>query len=163
MTVDALRCGMIGVIEWLIASGRDIGDVTTTPRENYNCESSPLSIAKFHEGREVANLLERFLNNPEQTRHDIRVNLKMVNELAASVFALTIFVCENLLQIKSICATNPYYSATVRFFTLVKRLPMELQMILCNFAVGSTKGCILTKDSEPAFKALAKTLVLLCD
>ena len=38
---------------------------------------------------------------------------------------------------------------------------MELQMILCHRAVGSTKQNILHKDSEAAFKELARILLLL--
>jgi len=37
---------------------------------------------------------------------------------------------------------------------------MELQMILCRHAVGSTKENILLKDSEAAFKSLARILLL---
>jgi len=37
---------------------------------------------------------------------------------------------------------------------------MELQMILCSRAVGSMKQNILRKDSEAAFKGLAKFLIL---
>ena len=36
---------------------------------------------------------------------------------------------------------------------------MELQMMLCHRAVGSTKQNILHKDSEAAFKSLAGVLV----
>jgi len=37
---------------------------------------------------------------------------------------------------------------------------MELQMILCHRVVGSMKQNILRKDSEAAFKALARILLL---
>ena len=50
-------------------------------------------------------------------------------------------------------------AAAPRFFTIAKRLPMELQMILCRRAVGSMKQSILRKDSEAAFKSLARILL----
>jgi len=50
-------------------------------------------------------------------------------------------------------------AAAIRFFDIIKRLPMELQMMLCHRAVGSTKQNILHKDSEAAFKSLAGVLV----
>jgi len=37
---------------------------------------------------------------------------------------------------------------------------MELQMILCHRVVGSMKQNILSKDSEAAFKSLARILLL---
>ena len=43
---------------------------------------------------------------------------------------------------------------------IAAKLPMELQMILCHRAVGSMKQNILRKDSEAAFKSLARILLL---
>ena len=83
--------------------------------------------------------------------------------LAAEVFALTVFLCDDLLQLKPAfhLAATPYHAASaIRFFTIAKRLPMELQMILCHGAVGSMKQNILRKDSEAAFKDLARILLL---
>jgi len=84
--------------------------------------------------------------------------------LAAEVFALTVFLCDDLLQFKPALVTTTPAATTppaLRFFTIAKRLPMELQMILCHRAMGSTKESILRKDSETAFKALARILNLL--
>jgi len=116
-------------------------------------------------------LLERFLANPVQTRHELRVMLGMLDELAAEVFALTVFLCDDLLQLRpaALAATpNPAAvssaaAAAIRFFTLAKRLPMELQMILCHRAVDSAKESVLRKDSEAAFHSLAKNLLLHLD
>jgi len=108
-------------------------------------------------------LLERFLANPVQTRHELRVMLGMLDELAAEVFALTVFLCDDLLQLRpaALAATpNPATTATTRFFTIASKLPMELQLILCRRAVGSMEQNILRKDSEAAFKSLARSLLL---
>ena len=71
-------------------------------------------------------------------------------------FALTVFLCDNLLQLKTARATatrsHPAAEPVMRFFAIAKRLPMELQMILCHRAVGSVKDNILSKDSEVAFE-----------
>jgi len=42
-----------------------------------------------------------------------------------------------------------------RFFMLVSRLPMELQMVVCNLAHDSPRLSVLTQESERAFKSLA--------
>ena len=46
-------------------------------------------------------VLERFMANPTQTRHELRVKLGVLDELAAEVFALdSFFLCDDLLQFK---------------------------------------------------------------
>ena len=99
-------------------------------------------------------LLERFIANPAQIRHEVRAKLGMLDGLAAEVFALTAFLCDELLQLKPAS-----HLAATRFFIMASKLPMELQMILCHRAVGSKKQNILSKDSEAAFKSLARILL----
>jgi len=41
---------------------------------------------------------------------------------------------------------------------MAQKLPMELQMMLCNRAFGAANDTVLTKQSEPAFKRLGKLL-----
>ena len=122
-------------------------------------EYTALEIAREGNQTEAAAVLERFMSNPGQTRHELRVKLGVLDELAAEVFALTVFHCDDLLQLK--LASSPAATAAVaaRFFTIAKELPMELQMVLCHRGVGSTKQNILQKDSEAAFKSLARILL----
>ena len=42
-----------------------------------------------------------------------------------------------------------------RFFAIAVKLPMDLQMVLCNRIFGSGKDIVLTKSSEPGFRKLA--------
>ena len=46
---------------------------------------------------------------------------------------------------------------TKRFFRIMSRLPLDLQMVLCNRAFGSSKDIILSRDSEPGFQLLTRT------
>jgi hypothetical protein len=141
-------CGEhLEVIELMIASGKDLGDINPKRR-------SPMRNAIDRRNTEIVSLLRRFIANPTLTCHQVRVKLRLLDKLAAEVFALTVFVCDDLLRLKpSVCLAS-------RFFTIAIKLPMELQMILCCRAVGSTKQNILCKDSEPAFLNLVKTLHL---
>ena len=75
------------------------------------------------------------------------------NEAAAEMFALMVFVSDGLLQIIPTTA-----SPAARFFNISRRLPLELQMIVCHRVVGSDKEIISGKDSEMAFKSLAKRI-----
>jgi len=139
----------------------EIWETSRTRKGHWDGEDyTALEIAREEKETEAVSELERFLANPAQTRHELRVKLGVLDELAAEVFALTVFLCDDLLQLKpsSHHAATPY--PATRFFTIAKELPMELQMVLCHRGVGSTKQNILQKDSEAAFKSLARTLLL---
>jgi len=84
------------------------------------------------------------------------VKLGVLDEAAAEMFALTIFLCDGLLKLEFL---NPDATEAFRFFTVARKLPIELQMILCCRAVGSMKESILSKDSETAFKDLSRILL----
>ena len=111
-------------------------------------------------------LLERFLVNPSQTRHEVRLRLGVLDALAAEVFALTVFLCEDILQLKlpargrrARSTSVAAIAAATRFFNIASKLPMELQMILCHRTAGSMNQSILHNNSEVAFKSLAEVLL----
>jgi len=47
----------------------------------------------------IAILLERFKENPAETRHAMRVELGYLDDLAAEMFALVVFVSDGLLRV----------------------------------------------------------------
>ena len=116
-------------------------------------KTDAVGVAKKYGKTEVASLLERIKDNLVETRHQMRVELGLLDELAAEMFALVVFVSDGLLQIND---TTP--SPAARFFSIARRLPLELQMMLCFRQVGSAKEIIPGKDSEVAFKELARKL-----
>jgi len=140
---QAANDGSSEAIEWLIASGKNLGDLGLDFEIMGRWSS------------QVKALLKRFVANPAQTRHEIQVKHGVISALAAEVFALMVFLCDNLLQLKS--TSRP---AAARFFRVAKRLPMELQMMLCHRVFGSMKQNIRSNDSEAAFKSLAQILIL---
>jgi len=116
--------GYFDIIMWLIASGREMdlgtsGDLDTT---------DAIGGAKANDKTEVVTLLERFKQNPEETRHAVRLELGWYDEAAAAIFALVVFVSDGLLQVKDTTTPSP----AVRFFMIARRLPLELQMMLCR-------------------------------
>jgi len=137
-------------IQWWIASGREMnlgepGDVDNT---------DAIGAAKEEGQTEMVTLLERFQSDAAKTRHAVRVELGLLNELAAEMFALVVFVSDGLLQIKETTTPSP----AARFIKIARRLPLELQMVLCFLQVGSPKEIIPGTDSEVAFKELARRL-----
>jgi len=111
-------------------------------------------VAKKRGKTEVVTLLEKFKENPEETRHAMRVEFGLLDELAAEMFALVVFVSDGLLQVND---TTP--SPAARYFSIASQLPLELQMVMCFRQVGSGKEIIPGKDSEAAFKSLAERLI----
>ena len=108
------------IIERLIASGRDLGDITNKKGKFAGKYYTALEIARKRRKTEAVSLLERFIDNPAQTRHDVRVTLRVLNELAAEVFALTVFLCDDLLQFKpTLPATITSSTAATRFFAII--------------------------------------------
>ena len=102
----------------------------------------------------MATLLGRFQENPEETRHQVRLEIGWCDEAAAEMFAIVVFVSDELLQINE---TTP--SPAARFFNIAAQLPLELQMVLCCRVVRSDKEILNGKDREAAFKELPKKLV----
>jgi len=100
---------------------------------------------------EIAALLERFRDDPSGTRSEVRRELGCQDKLAAEVFAIVVFVSDELLQLIE-RSTLP----AARFVNIVIRLPLELQMVVCYRVVGSAKDIVPEMESEAAFKNLAK-------
>jgi len=161
------REGNHEVIEYLLASGKELEDFERLRGMHVDDgkDYTALEIAREKNNTGTASLLERFAINPALTRHELRVKLGMVAELAAEVFALTVFLCDGLLQLKppplaaASTPTDAVVGDVLRFFTIAAKLPLELQMILCYRTVGSKKQSILHRESEVAFKSLAKILL----
>jgi len=142
--------GHLYVIKWWIASGREMdlgkpGDGRT----------DAIGAAKEWRTTGVVTLLERFKQNPEETRHAVRLELGWYDEAAAEMFAIVVFVSDGLLQIKETTIPSP----AGKFFSIAAQLPLELQMVLCYRVVRSPKEIIPGKESEAAFKALAERLL----
>ena len=119
--------GHLDIIKWWIASGRGI-DLGKAGDD----QTDAIGGAKNNGKTEVVPLLERFKENPMETRYSMRVELGLLDELAAKMFALVVFVSDGLLQSNS---TTP--SPAARFFSIAAQLPLELQMVLCFRQVGS--------------------------
>jgi len=132
------------VIERFIASGRDLGDVRnkTGKRWDGGKDYTALEIARVMNKTKVVSVLERFIANPVRARSKLQVELGALEVSAAELYAVTVFLCDDILQLKP--ASHPATAAT-RFFAIAAELPMELQMILCRRAVGSMKQNILQK------------------
>ena len=142
--------GYIELIKFLIASGREIDLGQAGNRKN-----DAIGVAEKSGRTEVISLLKKFRCNPGETRREVRRELGWLGEEEAKIFALVIFLCDGLLEIK-----GKNTSEAARFFRVIERLPMELQIVLCCRVVGSMRMNISGEQREDAFKNLAKELEL---
>ena len=82
------------MIEWFIASGRDLGDVKNkTGTDLDGKDFTALEIARKEKKSEVVSLLERFIANPAQTRQEIRQKLNFTG--LYSVYFIFIFILDD--------------------------------------------------------------------
>jgi len=94
--------------------------------------------------KDFYNLLIRYSANPTAIR--LRIQLEICPELPSTdLFALVVFHSDDFLKRKE---------ENERFFKIAKKLPMELQMILCCGVYGSRKTNIPSKDFEVSAKKL---------
>ena len=146
--------GYVRVIKWMIASGREITNLDRKGKIWIDDEEyTAIEIARHRGHTEVVSLLERFIENQSNTRHRVRAELGLVDKDAAELFVRTVFLCDNFFRLMS-----DDHSDGNRFFRIISRLPMELQMALCHRVYGSPKNNIPSKNSEPAFRDLARVL-----
>jgi len=97
----------------------------------------------------------------------LEVKKRQTVEMLAMSFAD--FLCDKLLEVKrpvevpalsfvdeEMFSEYNRNDGAVRFFCIARKLPLELQMLLCNRVVDSSRQSVLRKHSEPAFKHLAR-------
>jgi hypothetical protein len=71
------------------------------------------------------------------------------------LFALVVFYTDGYLQPATHLQPVPVWREKLRFFRIMAKLPLKLQMVVCSRSLNSPKDVITTQMSEPAFKAVA--------
>ena len=151
---SSAKMGSTSLIKWIIAlhgnkaNPLDVGRINSDLDQN---EYTAIEIAEVEGHPETAELLRRLRDDPAGVRL-----------LAADLFALVVFICDNLLALTTSAVKleekEREMAEAKRFFKMVVRLPMELQMVVCHHVYGSHGDSILSKESEAAFRALARVI-----
>ena len=132
--------------KWLLYLRGDEFDIGNTVE---TCEAATdLSVESYDE---FLTLALKFSEDPVKTKQELALELEPERS-AACIYSLVIFDCDGLLRVS---AENAGTSAS-RFFSVAAKLPMELQMLLCNRLCGIAHDNIPSKLSEPAFKDIAQ-------
>jgi len=155
--------------ELLIASGRDLGDLDkkaitlTYAGSIHDMRLKPNDPMRWGLPEDMKELLDQLVAHPSKLRYELRIKHGFSEQYITELFATVIFLCDDLLillqQQPNLHATDSASTAAAasssRFFLIMKRLPMELQMVLCHRVYQSSKDSIPSHKSEPAFQALA--------
>ena len=147
---------------------------------------TPEVIAKRLGHNEAANLLAELRKFPLSTIQKVRLDVGDFTAYSAHLFCCIVLLCDGYLAIKGkgkskgrgdgkgegkcrpikVAARQPTAPKPApesanrieRFLSIGARLPMELQMMLCNRAGGSGADIILTTDSEMSFVSLFRLI-----
>jgi len=163
----AAWCNQKNVLELLIASGRDFGDVKNQRSKVPMVWAGPQSITACEAAKnsQTISLIQEYVDYP------IRAYLKMRAQLnlptASFTFAIVVLICDEYLQVKAQKQPKgggedePQQMTTqaiqtelahLRFLGIITRLPMELQMLLCNIIQERNSSLIKHQEREEALK-----------
>jgi len=160
--------GYLKVVQHLLASGREIDTKMISTNTNLTAaEQGRLmtSVSRganetedgFHRrkinGPLCADVIEEYEGDAETVRNRLRRLPGLRPFFIVHLFALVVFYSDNFVAINERMA----HSDTKRFFKIASQLPLDLQMVLCNRVFGSPRDIILSRDSEPGFRLLART------
>ena len=172
----ASQNGHLPVARFLLASEREVGTKTRSNWKNRTAAEQgramgkrikgPTDLDEDHQrkatfGPLIADLIAEYENSPEDTRQELR-RLPGVRECyIGRVFALVVFFSDGFVKPGPAVEPGSVASRVVEFFSLCSRLPLDLQMALCNRMFGSVKDVVSSKDSEPGFRWLARSITWL--
>jgi len=113
----------------------------------------------------IADLVEEYERDPAASRRRLRLLPGVREYFIARIFALVVFYSDSYLALKgpplakrllkALLGPEMAASDRTRFFLIAARLPLELQMVLCNRLLGSGENSVLSKYSEPGFRWVA--------
>lgn len=144
--IMACRSDGLEFVRLMIALRGDELDVNKRVTDNNDYgDCDAVTVCRKTGDLEIFDLLIKFQEKPRETIAELRFRLRFFREDVAELFAMTVFLCDGHYSMKS----------ESRFFALIYRLPMELQMMACNRVFGSLADSVLQRHSEPAFKRIA--------
>jgi len=82
-----------------------------------------------------------------ETRRGLRTALGLFDENIAADFACTVLLCDAHLRLRAPVESR---DARCRFFGVIARLPLELQMAVCHRRHGSPGDIICSRDTDAA-------------
>lgn len=98
----------------------------------------------------MVELIERYRQDPTAVRYALRLELGLSSS-PSRVFTTGVFLSEELLQV----GEKHKDTAAARFWAVMLRMPMELQMLLSHRQAGSTGEFVSGIEADLAARELA--------
>jgi len=162
--LEAVRNRHMEVVKALLLSGKPLGLHKAGRNESaIGPVYTPLALARYLKMVNMVDLLTSFEVDPAGTRHSLRLAVNDPLTLAVEVSALAVMLSDGFfslsgsvlfLGVKLPVATR---STPHRFFGVMQRLPMELQMFLSLRSQGLAADVIMPGLLEPVFRRLASS------
>jgi len=102
--------------------------------------------------RLIADLLAKYNCDPSTTRTTLRQLPDIQPYFIAEVFTLIVLLCDDYLQPKQCYINDDNVKDVIRFFSITSRLPMDLQMVICNRMFMSQSNHVLSRHLYLAMK-----------
>jgi len=102
----------------------------------------------------IVGMLAAYQADPAATRHRLRLELGLIKKDIASDFACAVFICDGYLEVSLLHQMGK----AARFLSIIARLPLELQMLLCHRRRASSRSVVLAEDTEAALRAIIWSL-----
>jgi hypothetical protein len=126
----------IQIVHMLMATARTLNLFRQGASQSLLDETgAPVSIRDLGaRDRRMRDVIEAYISDPQKTRRELRVMLGLPDDRlaqSAEFFAIIVFICDGLLSESKQASRNQS-----RFLSVAKRVPLEIQMVLCNRACG---------------------------
>ena len=141
----AARCNQVGSVKWMIAVSPVIVNVRQTDLEE----------AMKHGETELCALLRRLMANYGRTKTMLCNELGYTNPDISKLFATVVYLCDDYVRLTNDTDAPPN---NITFFSITRRVPMEIQMLICRRRYGSSRDIISSRDSDAAFDELGSIL-----
>ena len=110
--------------------------------------------------------LKRLETDPEKFQQELRKKGGYFERAASDLFATVVYLCDGFFVTRRPQAAkgsvpgiqrylaSPGQMGAVRFFGVVSRLPLELQMIISNRVYGLSRDSVPGEERETSFRQL---------
>jgi len=136
--------GCATIAKWILASDKPVNVKFKSIEGSEDwCGKTPAQIARLRGYHEMAKLYDAYVNKKEETLMKIRQEIEYEATLASYLLSLFTLIFKQYLKIREDESNqSEYTSKQKRFFRLSQQLPLELQMMLCNYKFGLHKKFI---------------------
>jgi len=102
----------------------------------------------------IAKLIDEYQRDPDLVRQRMRQVPGVREHFIGLTFAILVFYSDSFLRARPTAS-----QAVTRFLNIGSRLPIDLQMVVCNRLFGSPKDVITSKFAEPGYRWLTRPTI----